>query len=337
MIKRKRLLKVVLFLLCLTMSMGWQAYAAEKLTDISIKVTNEFRIGERCSENDVTVETQNSKYYVEEVEILNEIDVWGNTDVPRIEVTLRAESGYFFSVNRADVTVKDAKYVNKRQGKDAYTLILIVQTDSLTGQVGEITYAGWESQTVAGWNKAYNTGYYEVSLYRNGSKTGSTQRVQENQYDFAPLMRRAGDYTYKVRAVNVKDSSEKSQWYEVWAVTTVDEAAAEQFRARYGNQIPEGVTEPGQIGSRQELTYGWIEDSAGWWYRNPDGGYTTDSWQLIDDKWYYFNSKGYMVTGWIDWKGKSYYCRPGSGDMLTNAVVPDGSGRRVDSSGAWIS
>ena len=57
---------------------------------------------------------------------------------------------------------------------------------------------------------------------------------------------------------------------------------------------------------------------------------------MIDGKWYFFDSKGYMVTGWIDWSGKSYYCMPESGDMLVNAMVPDGSGRRVDSTGAWI-
>ena len=43
-----------------------------------------------------------------------------------------------------------------------------------------------------------------------------------------------------------------------------------------------------------------------------------------------------MVTGWIDWNGKSYYCDPESGAMLTNTIVPDGLGLRVDSSGALI-
>ena len=43
-----------------------------------------------------------------------------------------------------------------------------------------------------------------------------------------------------------------------------------------------------------------------------------------------------MVTGWIEWNGKSYYCNQENGDMLVSAMVPDGSGRRVDSSGAWI-
>ena len=56
----------------------------------------------------------------------------------------------------------------------------------------------------------------------------------------------------------------------------------------------------------------------------------------MNGKWYYFDSVGYMVTGWIEWNGKYYYCRPVDGDMLVDTVVPDGSGRRVDSTGAWI-
>ena len=49
-----------------------------------------------------------------------------------------------------------------------------------------------------------------------------------------------------------------------------------------------------------------------------------------------FDSTGYMATGWIQWNGKYYSCRPVDGDRLVDTVVPDGSGRRVDSTGAWI-
>ena len=110
------------------------------------------------------------------------------------------------------------------------------------------------------------------------------------------------------------------------------------MRALYGNPIPEGVTEPGQVTSQVKGPgqYGWILDQTGWWYRNSDNSYTANDWQLIDGKWYYFNSSGYMVTGWIQWNGKSYYCDPVNGDMQVSKMIEDGSGRRVDSTGAWI-
>ena len=104
--------------------------------------------------------------------------------------------------------------------------------------------------------------------------------------------------------------------------------------------LPEGITEPGQWGEVKALSYkdkyGWIQDGIRWWYRNPDGSWTANNWQLIDGKWYFFDSHGYMVTGWIDWEGKSYYCDPEGGQMLVSTVVPDGLGRRVDSTGAMI-
>lgn len=60
----------------------------------------------------------------------------------------------------------------------------------------------------------------------------------------------------------------------------------------------------------------WVLSSAGWWYRNADGSYPANAWQLIDDQWYYFNGAGYMMTGWQPIGGTWYYLS-GSGAMLT--------------------
>lgn len=37
----------------------------------------------------------------------------------------------------------------------------------------------------------------------------------------------------------------------------------------------------------------WKEDNTGWWYE--DGSSWATGWKLIDGKWYYFNSNGYMA------------------------------------------
>lgn len=50
----------------------------------------------------------------------------------------------------------------------------------------------------------------------------------------------------------------------------------------------------------------WIQDDIGWWYKHADGSYTKCDWEQIDGKWYYFDYKGYMCTGWIMVKGKEY-------------------------------
>ena len=45
-------------------------------------------------------------------------------------------------------------------------------------------------------------------------------------------------------------------------------------------------------------TYKWEKDNKGWWLKQIDGSWFPKSeWCYIDNKWYYFNEKGYMVTG----------------------------------------
>ncbi len=86
----------------------------------------------------------------------------------------------------------------------------------------------------------------------------------------------------------------------------------------------------------------WIKDQIGWWYQNADNSYPANKWQFIDNKWYFFNKAGYMVTGWIlsnnkwyylgtdgamvenSWilyKEKWYFLKGGNGDMATGWIL----------------
>ena len=60
----------------------------------------------------------------------------------------------------------------------------------------------------------------------------------------------------------------------------------------------------------------WIKNSVGWWYQWSDGSYPRDRFLDIDGKTYYFNSSGYMVTGWQKIDGDWYYFN-GSGVKQT--------------------
>lgn len=40
----------------------------------------------------------------------------------------------------------------------------------------------------------------------------------------------------------------------------------------------------------------WQKDAKGWWYQNEDGSYARSQWIEDRGKWYYFNSKGYMLS-----------------------------------------
>lgn len=62
-----------------------------------------------------------------------------------------------------------------------------------------------------------------------------------------------------------------------------------------------------------QQTEGWVQDNVGWWWRNADGSYPTNTWKEINGKQYYFGSDGYM---------------------LHDTTTPDGY--TVGSDGAWI-
>lgn len=338
MLKRKRII-LLTFLMIFLAQTGIQAFGARKISKVSITVTSNFKIGELCSAEDVEVST-NSKYFsVGEITLVTEEERWGIRDVPVIEVCLEAEAGSYFSIAEVtDIQIKGAEYMAGTR-EDADTMILRLRLPSLRSQVGEIEDAQWTSVSVGGWTEAYNTGYYEVRLFREEKGVGTIHDTASTSFDFSPWMTRSGMYSYEVRAVNVQDKSVKTGWKKSAASVFIDETTAKQFKEQYGAPIPADMTDPGQAmewQKQQQQQFGWLQDNIGWWYRNPDSSYTTNNWQLIDGKWYYFNSAGYRVTGWVDWEGNSYYCDPVNGEMLTNMIVPDGSGRRVDSTGAMI-
>ena len=58
----------------------------------------------------------------------------------------------------------------------------------------------------------------------------------------------------------------------------------------------------------------WKQEVDGrWWYQHDDGSYTTNNWELINGKYYYFDAQGWM---------------------LANTTTPDG--KYVGSDGAWV-
>ena len=335
----KKITKIMVFLLSFVVTataVPLQTLAAsKKITAINLEIENNLEVGGEYSTDDIEITTKKANYYVGEVEILNEGGRWKSTDTPKITVTLNAEDGYYFSVVKDNVKIKGGTYVSGKK-VDSYTLVLTITLESMQERVGEVKDVWWTSQTGAGWFEAENAGYYEVRLYRNDKAVGELQKVTDTKIDFGNLMRKEGTYGFRVRAVNMKNESTKSEWQQAEETSYIDNETAERLRAQYNNDIPSNMTEPGQSVPKEYSQYGWIHDNGGWWYRNEDSSYTVNNWQMIDGKWYYFDSRGYMVTGWIDWQGKSYYCDPVNGDMQVDKVIPDGSGRRVDSAGVWI-
>ena len=60
----------------------------------------------------------------------------------------------------------------------------------------------------------------------------------------------------------------------------------------------------------------WIQSGKRWWYRHNDASYTSNDWEIINNKWYHFDNDGWMQTGWQKINGKWYYLTS-NGDMAT--------------------
>lgn len=74
-------------------------------------------------------------------------------------------------------------------------------------------------------------------------------------------------------------------------------------------------------------------DQATWRYQDKSGSYITNTWALINNRYYCFDSKGCMRTGWIHSYGQWYYCGS-SGAMVRGWNYIDGSWYYFASAGA---
>lgn len=72
----------------------------------------------------------------------------------------------------------------------------------------------------------------------------------------------------------------------------------------------------------------WQRDNKGWWIKNSDGSYPRNEWKLVNNSWYFFDSQGYMFTGWLNSNGSWYYMNTDEGSdngkMVTGWRVVSG-------------
>lgn len=79
----------------------------------------------------------------------------------------------------------------------------------------------------------------------------------------------------------------------------------------------------------------WIKNDHGWWYRHPDGSFTTDDWEYINSKWYAFDEEGYMRSGWFERNGNTFYLGgPDDGSMKTKWYFVDNNWYWFEDNGA---
>lgn len=243
--------------------------------------------------------------------------------------------------------------------------------------------ASW-SIDLNGQNEEVEKYQLQLARQKNGTwkESFKTATTEDNSYEFN--FTSTGKYKFKIRAKLVGGSYTNWSGFSNEVIVTKDDVNGNDWDDdvdpfddyltelnRYGNYGPgynangslingtgygpgytNGGTQQGQTPT-SNVTYGWVKDANGWWYRHQDGTYPKSSWQHIDDQWYFFNEAGYMKTGWIFWSGSWYYALPEgpmakgwnnvnekwyyfneAGIMLTGYQVIDGKTYFLDASGA---
>ena len=216
-----------------------------------------------------------------------------------------------------------------------------------------ISNADWDAGAniaVATWDESPDKTSYKVQLYKGSKKIDSLITVQSTSYDFSRKIANhgVGNYTFTVypsKGSKTDNTLKSSSLY-------VSSDMISTFKKNNNMNQSSSSSSAG----KQSLTpvVGWTKSGDQWQYREKNSDIIRASWKFIDNKWYYFDTNGYMLTSWLELKegfyllgekgdmltgwqnldNKWFYFDKSSGLMLTNTTTPDGY--KVDASGAWI-
>ncbi len=192
--------------------------------------------------------------------------------------------------------------------------------------VGSITELWWNGSTAV-WDFAGNCTSFETALYRNNELVKVVQ-ADKTSYDFSSaLNEESGNYTFQVRSAFQDQYSQWSDMSDLY-FSRLDEPShihnSGVRAARYEGPAP-GISE----GT-------WESDGEGQWrYIHKEGCYTTNGWEYIDTRWYFFNYMGYRHCGWLNWNGASYYLDR-NGAMVTGRKLIDGKVYVFDVNGPFM-
>lgn len=166
-------------------------------------------------------------------------------------------------------------------------------------QLGRTEEAGWsdKNKTRAKWKKVPYATMYEVRLYQNDTWV-KTLETTATSLDISPYIKQEGDYYYEVRA---KGRTAEERKY----LLTGEYVPSEDILSMDSKDL-------GEVGGT------WRNYQEGKKYHTSQGTYPASQWLMILGKWYYFDSNGYVVTGWFhDEAANQWYYLSDQGDMLT--------------------
>lgn len=360
-------LKVLILCVGFLLAMQMTSYGETKIekVELSFSIDKEPEAGDYVGDVDVSV-VGDSSYRVEYATFETDSERWTIGERPVIRIELEAYDDYYFSTTSKsnfkftgipNITYKKASRRNKNT-----TMTLEVYLKRIGGVLPAVEGLEWSSSAIATWESMEGAKSYEVRLLRNGS-TVTTATTAGTSYNFAKNISKAGEYSFKVRAVSSYDDR-KGEWSDESEGFDLEKDDVQNLKSSSSSGSSNSSFMP----------RGWVPSGSTWWYSNGDGTWLSGGWHVVDNAWYYFDNNGYILTGWQLLNGRWYYMgtngvrRTGwqylnyywyylgadgamltgwqyinnkwyffdftSGAMYANTITPDGY--RVDASGARI-
>ena len=316
------------------------AYAASYVNSVRIQLDIDLEDGDSLPHLDIgytgdsgaEVEVPSSnRYDIRSARWTDDVDEVRIGRSYTLEVVLEAVNDYEFrsSYSSSSVDVKGGTFVKaKRQDEDR--LLVTLKTRPAEGTLQEPDDAWWESTRlsssklgVARWDKVDDAAY-DVYLCAGSRVVHRETGIRTTSFDFYPYMTSAATYTFRVRAVPKDDEMDKyadaSEWVYSGDLTLDKEHVSDGTKKDSPQNRPGQQTPP----SAPANEVGWIKSGDRWYFRYPDGTYLTDSWALIGNVWYLFDSLGAMQTGWQLRNGHYYYMNS-DGAMQTGWLLENGT------------
>ena len=323
----KRIMALALTVVLLAGFLPVDVMAATKpINTVSVKVNSKLEAGKSLpdivigsgspEDGGIIVTKDSANYTVVEAEWVDKpSEVLNAADQPRMTVTLEpvdvSEHYFLASYKESNVKVSGGSFVSAK--RDGDNLVVTLRVNPIRGDYDMPKDAYWNEKNLgeAKWEPGENdSGYYEVQLLRDGKNVHKVDKTTSKNYNFYPYMTKAGDYSFKVRAIPGTDFQKKygkkSDQLESGELQITDRYVSDGK----GQQNAKSTVKK----SSDDKTTGWFKEGDVWRYRYPNGELCANGWGKINDLWYFFDGSGNMVTGWQQ-VGADYYHLHNNGQM----------------------
>ena len=217
----------------------------------------------------------------------------------------------------------------------------------------------WSNRT-AKWSVDGYADKYEIRLYRDDRRV-FTKTVSSRSKNLASEMSRGNhEYYFEVRPFNYETGW--GEWQESDSIYVrkasnytdydygsnyIAESPYDLIGTYNGNQNYTPTTPtypgygPGEIPSTPtpQTLYNpagqWVLQGGVWRYMYQNGVFATNSWLLLDNKWYYIDVNTNMVTG-LRTIGQSTYFFNTDGSMVIGTVIINGISHYFDGNGKMV-